>query len=134
MGYRKFKRPIVAPGVQTLTSASTGTTITNYGLTSIIMTTAGSTDVTFKLAAPKVGVAKTILFSPGARTVTFTSTATGTDPFLNSTNTTSLVATSDADDYAGVGVIELFGATSVKTGATGTKWGVVRLTTAISIT
>jgi len=146
MGYKKIKRPVLSPGgvevynvgvtdtVQTLSSASTATVITNYGLTTIYQTTAGSTDQTWKLAAPALGVRKSIIFAPGARTITITSTATGTDPFYNSTNTTSLVATSDADDFAGMGVIDLVGVTALKTGATGLKWGIIRLTTAISIT
>lgn len=139
MGYKKIKRPLMANRdvripVQTLSSDSTGTLITNYGLTTIYMTTAGTTDVTFKLDAPKLGERKQIMFSPGGRTVTFTCTAGGTDPFANSTNTSSLVATSNADDFAAMGVIDLIGVTALKSGATGLKWGVTHMTTAITIT
>ena len=157
MGYEKIKRPLLLPGgmevaggstftgavthsaavtgaVQTLSSVSTATAITNYGVTTIWQTTAGTTDQTWKLAAPELGVRKTIMFNPGGRTITITSTATGTDPFNGSTNTTSLVATSDADDFATMGVIDLVGVTATTgQGTSGTRWGIVHLTTAISI-
>jgi hypothetical protein len=163
MGYRKIKRPILAPNglevtgastfsgvatftaapvlsgvgldqnLQTLSSDSTGTTINSYGITTIWQTIDGTTNQTFKLAAPTAGVEKTILVEPGLRTVTITSTATGTDPFYGSTDTTSLVVTSDASDLE-IACIRLAGVTSLQTGATGTKWAVLTMTTAISIT
>ena len=153
MGYEKIQRPVLAKGtvgpsnvpglsglggidaIQTLTSASTATVITNYGVTTIWQTTAGSTDQTWKLAAPSLGVRKTIMFNPGLRTITITSTATGTDPFNGSTNTTSLVATSDADDFATMGVVDLVGVTATTgQGTSGIRWGIVHLTTAITVT
>lgn len=162
MGYEKIKRPILAPGglqvtggstftgavnqtgtvtqtgaavipVQTLSSASTGTVITAYGITTIWGTVDGTTNQTYKLAAPVVGYEKKIFIEPGLRTITITCTAGGTDPFYGSTDTTSLVATSDASDNE-IACIQLAGVTSLLTGATGTKWGIVSMTTAISIT
>ena len=154
MGFKKIKRPILAPGglqvsggstftgsvvtsgvgitntVQTLTSASTATVINAYGITTMWQTTAGTTDQTWKLAGATVGAEKTILFNAGQRTITITCTANGTDPFYKSTNTSSLVGTSNVDND---GVIELTGVTSIMTGATGIKWAVQYLSTAISI-
>ena len=49
--------------VQTLTGASTGTTITNYGITTIAVTTAAAgtaANLVFTLAAPVAGVEKII--------------------------------------------------------------------------
>ena len=162
MGYEKIKRPILAPGglqvtggstftgavnqtatvtqtgaaiipVQTLSSASTATVITNYGLTTIWQSHAGTTDQTWKLAAPVVGHDKTILIEPGLRTVTITCTAIAADPFYGSTDTTSLVMTSDASDIGFPVAIQLKGVTSLYTGATGVKWAVLELATGVTI-
>ena len=114
--------------VQTLTSGSTATVITNYGITTIWQTAAGDTDQTFKLAAPTVGVSKTISVTPGFRDVTITCTAAGTDPFYKSTDSVSIVVSSDADNA----MIELVGVTSIQTGATGEKWAVLRMSTDIA--
>ena len=178
MGYKKFKRPILAPAglqmdggstftgavnisgaltisgaqtisgvqtytaaptysgvgpisaVQTLDSGDTGTVITGYGVTTIWQTTAGTTNQTWKLAGAAAGASKTILFNAGDRTITITCTANGTDPFYKSTDTVSLVGTSDVDNF---GVIQLSGVTSIHTGATGLKWNVDYKSTAISI-
>jgi hypothetical protein len=152
MGYEKIKRPLLTPGglqvtgastftaaptwsgvgpvqaVQTLSSASTGTVITAYGVTTIWQTVAGTTNQTFKLAAPVVGTEKTIFVTPGARTVTITCTAGGTDPFYKSTDSVSIQVSSDADNA----MIQAVGVTSLLTGATGTKWAVTYMSTAIA--
>lgn len=67
MSFRKIRRPVLAAGgfsdvaaTQSLTAASTGTTITNKGLTTIASGTAASK--VFKLAKPdRVGARKTII-------------------------------------------------------------------------
>ena len=156
MGYEKIKRPLLLPGgmevsggstftgavtqsaavtgaLQTLSSASTGTTITNYGVTTIWQSHAGTTDQTWKLAGPIPGVAKTVFIEPGLRTVTITCTAIAADPFYGSTDTTSLVMTSDASDIGFPVRIQLMGVTSLVTGATGTKWAVLKLATGVTI-
>ena len=152
MGYEKIKRPILSPGglqvsggstftgavnfsgvgqtntVQTLSSESTGTLITNYGITTLWQTVAGTTNQEFKLAAPTVGVEKTLFVTPGARDVTITCTAAGTDPFYKSTDSVSIVVSSDADNA----VINMIGVQSLLTGATGEKWAVTYWSTDIA--
>ena len=135
MGFQKIKRPVLAPRgmavspIQTLSSASTGTEITNYGVTTIWQSIIGTTDNSFALAAPVLGQEKTIFIQGGARKVTIT--CTGTDPFYGSTDTTSIVATSSADDTK-IATIKLVGVTSIQTLATGLKWGAIYLSTAIA--
>ena len=144
MGFQKIKRPILATGgmridqktanhpVQTLSSASTATVITNYGVTTIWQSHAGTTNQTWKLAAPAEGTEKTLLIEPGLRTVTITCTAGTTDIWYGSTDTTSLVMTSDASDIGYPVCIQLRGVTSLYTGATGVKWAVLKLATGVT--
>jgi len=115
MGYEKHKRPLLlargaqarslstslnAPltfstnsarveHVQTLTGASTGTTITNYGLTKITWTSTQSTatNYVYTLAAPVAGIEKRIIgWEASASTKTITvRTLTSAATFAGST-------------------------------------------------
>jgi hypothetical protein len=143
MGYLKFRKPILAyeglansslatrstdtyiynprvfEKIQTLTGASTGTAVTNYGITSIAV--ASSTEGTaanliYSLAAPVAGITKTIIVDCGGSTKEVqVRTASSAQTFWGSTKNSLLFST----DSTGAVTAHLVGASTSKWFLTG---------------
>jgi hypothetical protein len=118
MGNRKFKRPILAEyvsSVQALTGASTGTVVTNHGVTKFTVA-AGSESVTaakytYTLENPRIGVHKTIVFDNNSTRTLELRTGSSLATFFGSTKnaiavTTGSTATNVHVDLVGVSSVQ----------------------------
>ena len=113
MGVDKNKRVLMTPGVvsspiQSLTGASTGTRIKNYGVTTITVTTGEGTanDLVYTIDAPKAGYRKLVAADLNStKTVTMRTPSSG-DVFFGSTKNS--IAWSTGSTYAPTSV-ELLG-------------------------
>jgi len=132
MGFLKFKQPVLESGravapAQSLTSASTGTLVSGYGVTVI----SSSAAKTYRLTAPvRAGQVKEILMraSVGANKITVLAGASTAATFFNSTK--GAVLTSTAQNAQPSPVIRLI---SVSTG-TSYKWAVLGKSTGCTLT
>lgn len=113
MGYKKERRPVLfragvnastnnhtstgayyVENIQSLTGASTGTTVTNFGVTHITSTGAGGAGAkVFTLAAPVKGVRKTLLVEVTSTKAVSVRTPTSVATFLGSTKNSFSFAT-----------------------------------------
>lgn len=113
-----FKAATSVP-VQALTSASTGTQITNFGVTTITHTSTG--DKTYKLARPLAGVTKNISVRNGGSTQ---------NVFIRSVSTavTFFPTTANLMDFAGANPsVSLVGIST-------SQWAITARTTGITLT
>lgn len=130
MGFLKIKQPVLESGralapAQTLTTASTGTTITPYGVT-IISSTASGTK-TFRLATPsRVGVTKEIIFRPTIGAAKIAVRANSTAQVFFGTTGSKTVTSATAQNTKAVPTLRLYARTS-------TSWVVLSKTTALTI-
>lgn len=125
MGFLKIKQPLLESGraiapIQSLTAASTGTLVTNYGVTVI-----SSSGKTFRLAAPaRQGEVKEVILRPtaagGKISLRPASTAS---VFYNSTKGT--LQTTTAQNAQPAASVRLYAVTS-------TQWAVLSKTTGVT--
>jgi hypothetical protein len=91
MGFEKGQRPFfprygTRSHVQTLTGASTGTTVTNYGVTTIASTGNGTADdLIYSIAEPYQGARKTIIVDNGSTKLVDVRTSSSLTLFFGST-------------------------------------------------
>ena len=131
MGFLKIKQPLLESGravapAQSLTSASTGTTVGGYGVTII----SSSAAKTYKLSAPvRAGVVKEVIFRSSLTGAKITLLAGGSTAatFFNSTKGT--VVSSTAQHAQPPATVRLI---AVSTG-TSLKWSLLSKTTGCTI-
>ena len=99
MGNIKFKRPVLAEWVstvQSLTGGSTGTQITNHGVTKIVVSGTESATVakyTYEIEKPRIGVHKTIFFDNNSTRTLEVRTPSSGSVFFGSTKNAIAVTT-----------------------------------------
>lgn len=118
MGLEKRFRPELASAgevsrIQALTGASTGTQVTNYGVTKIVVTTGEGTaaNLVYTLAEPIAGVRKTIIADLNSTKTVEVRTLTSAAVFFGSTKNAVLFSTGSTFPPTNV---ELLGFSSVQ--------------------
>lgn len=125
MGTRKeYLRTVFNAGtaqvIQALSTASTGTPITNYGVTTLVSNTSDVADKAYKLAAPVKGIEKTLIIRSNSTTViTVRSVSTGVVFFPTTGNL--ITATSGAKAFISL------------VGLSATEWGIVSRSTGLTV-
>lgn len=132
MGFLKIKQPVLESGraiapIQTLTAASTGTTVNHYGVTIL----SSSASKTYRLANPvRAGEVKEVIFRSKATAAKITlQPLTTAQTFWNSTKGT--ITSSSVQHQQPPAVARLLAVAS--TGTYALSWTLISKTTALTV-